>query len=387
MTTTDPYKLHRLALLPLISKNPQEVFDTVWSAATAMDEKKLLDFILQQGIGPLWSEAITKCESALFSPNFADTMKEARLTAAGQYMWQHHSLKKIDNVFDAKAIPYAVFKGIHIRELIYNKPAVRPACDIDILVARPDKEKAIKSIVSAGYSFLPKEANISHEATLADSHVAIDQHWDIMRPGRTRRDMTDELLATRKKFAGYWGLSDEAALFVMLVHPVFTKYLNSPDGTLIRMVDLARWIELRQTDWDKVYYWLKHAGLLTAAWTTLEWLKILTGITPPAKFIEKIHPGILKTRYLRFWITQDYTNRFVATPIINKIAFTLPVHDTLSDAIRATRSIISAKQASSQLTKGLENSIAESGFLVGRRKTTMDSRLRGRDNKGYDGGS
>ena len=359
MTHPDPYRLHRLALLPLVSKNRQQPFDTVGSAVTAMDEEQFANFILLQNLGPFWHEALKEDGSTLFSTGFADKMKEARLTATAQYLRQQHTLKKAEDIFRTESIPYAVFKGAHIRELIYSIPAVRPACDIDILIAEGDRGAAIKALVSAGYSFQPLAENISHEATLTDGHVSIDLHWHIMRPGRMRKDMTDEFLAAREEFSGYWGLSDEATLFIMLVHPVFTKYLNSPNSSLMRVVDLAHWIEQRRPDWDKVYSRLNQTGLCTAAWITLEWLKILTEITPPASFLEKIHPGRVKARYLRFWLNQDYSTRLFGTPMVIKVAFTLPVHDKMSDAVRATRSLLRANYSSTRTMKMLGDSISE----------------------------
>ncbi len=359
MTNPDPYRLHRLALLPLVSKNRQQPFDTVGSAVAATDEEQLVNFILQQDLGSFWHEALKEDGSTLFSTSFADKVKEARLTATAQYLRQQHTLKKTGDIFKTESIPYAVFKGAHIRELIYSIPAVRPACDIDILVSKGDQEAAIKALVSAGYSFQPLAENISHEATLTDGHVSIDLHWHIMRPGRMRKDMTNELLATREEFSGYWGLSDEATLFIMLVHPVFTKYLNSPNSSLMRVVDLVHWIEQRRPDWDKVYSWLNQNGLCTAAWITLEWLEILTEITPPASFLEKIHPGKVKARYLRFWINQDYSTRCFSSPTVIKVAFTLPVHDKMSDAVRVIFSLLRANYSSTHTMKVLADSISE----------------------------
>jgi len=356
MTTSDHYRMHRLALLPLVAEQPQHVFERVGSAFPPAKEEQFLTFILQQGLGPLWHEALKECEPPLFSTNFRETLKAARLKDTARYLRQFHTIKKVDDLFRAESISYAVFKGAHIRELVYSVPAVRPACDIDILISKDDQETAIKALVSTGYTFRPLAENISHEATLTDGHVSIDLHWDIMRPGRTRKDMTDELLAARKEFAGYWGLNDEATLFIMLVHPVITKYLNSPNASLMRMVDLAYWVEERQPDWVKVYSLLKQTGLCTAAWTMLEWLKTVSGIDPPPSFMEKTDPGPFKSRYLRHWIRKDYSTRFFNNSTIIKVAFTLPLHDKVSDAMRAIRSLAYVKQSAARKTEVLKRS-------------------------------
>jgi hypothetical protein len=40
--------------------------------------------------------------------------------------------------------------------------------------------------------------------------------------------MTNTLLEARQDFGSHWGMSDEGSLFMMLVHPVFTKYSTTP---------------------------------------------------------------------------------------------------------------------------------------------------------------
>ena len=63
-------------------------------------------------------------------------------------------------------------------------------------------------LLDAGYSVHAEPANISHEATFRRGAVDIDLHWHLLRPGRTRVDLTAELLARRQRIKGQWGLSD-----------------------------------------------------------------------------------------------------------------------------------------------------------------------------------
>jgi len=156
--------------------------------------------------------------------------------------------------------------------------------------------------------------------------------------------MTEILLKTRKEYLTHWGLNDEATLLLMLVHPVFTKYSTTPHSTLIRVVDLAHWIETKKLDWEKIESWLEEAGMRTAAWITLEWLRQLTQIAPPASFTEDIQPGKLRTEYLRYWIKENYSSKLLEHPLLIQVAFTLTAHDNLSDAIHVIMTIQKAKK-------------------------------------------
>jgi hypothetical protein len=177
----------------------------------------------------------------------------------------------------------------------------------------------------------------------------------MMRPGRTRIDLTDEFLATRKEFSGQWGLSHEATLFIMLVHPVFTKYGTAPQASLVRLVDLVRWIREFQIDWERVLDWLKRGGVQTAAWITAEWLEILTGITLPESFVHSIKPSAVRSFYLRKWIKHNLSSRLLACPVLIQAGFTLPAHDSLADARRAISTLLREKQSAVEKTKELES--------------------------------
>jgi len=201
--------------------------------------------------------------------------------------------------------------------------------------------------------------NISHELTLNKGGIYIDLHWDIMRPGRTRIPMTETLLKTRIDFPSHWGLSSEASLFLMLAHPVFTKYSTTRYSSLIRIVDLTHWIEIKRLDWEQLYNWLEEAGMQTAAWITLVWLRQLTEVLTPGFFINKIKPGNLKSIYLKHWIKENYSSKLLEHPLWIQAAFTLPAHDNISDVIHAITNIIIAKQSASSDTESINNTAAK----------------------------
>ena len=344
-TSPNPFPLHRLALSPLVSEDPLRALETVKETVRESEEQKFLDFLLQNGLGPLWHNTLKKNGvSSFFSPGFTDDLKQSRLLTTVQYLKQQHSLKKIENIFRKNSLPHAVFKGAHIREIIYNDPAVRPACDIDILVSKRYKARAINALVAEELTFHPVAKNISHEASLNDGNASIDLHWDILRPGRTRIDLTDAFLKARKQFSDHWGFNNEAALFIMLVHPIFTKYGTAPQASLVRMVDLVRWVQTQQIDWDKTHNWLKQGGVQTAAWITGKWLKMLTGISLPESFMHSIKPGRARTLYLRQWLDRNPSSRLIDYPTFIQAGFTLPAHDTFTDALHAVISQIREKR-------------------------------------------
>ena len=160
---------------------------------------------------------------------FQETVKalkqDALQTAATQLM-QRKVLQDTHNEFKQTGIEYLVFKGAHLRHTIYADPTHRPVCDIDILVRDEQKFDAVNALLQAGFNAHHEAENISHETSLHKNNVWIDLHWHLMRPGRTRINLNDYLFEQKQTFGEFTGLSNEASLLVMLIHPAITKYVN-----------------------------------------------------------------------------------------------------------------------------------------------------------------
>jgi hypothetical protein len=330
-----PYHIHSLALAPLTGLGDADLDTRLVQGIAEVGEGRFLEFLCSNGLAPMWYEGVG-AEKLLewASETFVSALRRARFAAVARYMIQRRTLAKVRAALDGADLPHAIIKGAHIREVLYEIPAIRPAADVDVLVSKANRARAVRALVDAGCEFRPDPATISHEAVLMDGAAMIDLHWDILRPGRTRVDLTELLLETRRDHGGHWALADEASMFLMLVHPVFTKYATSPSAALVRAVDLMRWIETQDLDWDRVADWLQIAGLRVAAGLTLTWLETLTPARAPRPFLQTLRPGRLRFKYLDFWIQKNLATRFQDHPTLIKMAFTLAVHDRISDPLR-----------------------------------------------------
>jgi hypothetical protein len=181
----------------------------------------------------------------------------------------------VDELFSAQGIAYVVMKGVHVRECIYPDPALRPASDIDILIAPHDRRRAAQLLLDNGFTAQVLPNNVSFEASFRKGPVDIDLHWSMLREGRTRVDLTAGLLARRQQTHGVWGLSDSDAVFMMLTHPAFGKYVCSPNMGLGRVADFLQWMQQKPVDWPAVVALLEQAGLKTAGWIMLGWFRML----------------------------------------------------------------------------------------------------------------
>ena len=307
-----------------------------------------LDLVVSQDLGPLWHHVL-EAHALLDSlpATTAATLHEARIAAAMSYMAHRAALDRIDALFDGAGVPYAAMKGSHVRECVYPDPALRPSCDIDLLILPEDRRRAAAILIEAGFEPRPKAVSISHEASFTRGIVDIDLHWNILRPGRTRVDFTQELIARRQRTRNLWGLSNDDTLFLMLTHPAFAKYVSSPSMGLARVADFLLWIRTRPADWGKVLEMLQRAGLKTAAWTLLSWFRMLAAPDAVAiidGWIGSVRPGALRAAYLRQWLERDLPSRWLDRLFVIRFGFTLPLHDRPGDVLHALSGLRQARQ-------------------------------------------
>jgi len=348
--------LHRLALAPLLPGATLETVRGVLNEAFGSSgpgsghhgedgsddsqggESDLSGFLERHGLASFWYWMLEEKGLTREVPGeFLRALHRQRLVCAGNYMVQRHHLEKVRRLFDDAGIAHLLFKGGHVRERIYDESSLRDACDLDLLVAREDRGRAVALLGKHGYSLIEWPENVSHEVSLVGQNGVIDLHWDLLRPGRTRCPLASEFLAGRRDFGSHWGPDDSASLFLMLVHPVFTKYVTAPQSQLMRVLDLYWWLEKVAVDWDEVLRWLDRSGLRTAGWVTLRWLALFGQPRVPHEVWQRLRPGRLRSSWLGWWVAGDFSSRWVDHPWIVQGALTLMVHDRAADAWRALR--------------------------------------------------
>jgi hypothetical protein len=352
-TRRDPYSDHRLAL---------SIIDSGFSGAGL--EPALQDveargaevfafarFLAWHKLAPIWYHVLQLGGARQrVDPVFWAVLRDERHRVAATYLAQKAVLAEIDRRFGEAGIIYAAIKGVHIREVAYPDASLRSAADIDLLVAPPQRVSAASVLIDAGYSLTKNVENISHEATLSRGNIDIDLHWDVLRPGRMRCGIVEALLERRVRVGCVWGLDASDALFLILVHPAFAKYVNSPNASLSGVVDFMLLLGLPQIDWDFVAGRLDHAGVKTAAWTMLTWFMMVArpdSVTLPEGFIECLQPGTAQRKYLRQWLDKDLATRWLEHPLLVRAGLTLAMHDSPADAWRAIRGWMASRAARS----------------------------------------
>jgi len=291
-----------------------------------------LPFLLQQETLPnKWEETIK------------DLKHDALTTAATQLM-QRKILQDTRDAFEEANIEYLVFKGAHLRHTIYTDSTQRPVCDIDILVRDERKFDAVKALLQASFSSRHEAENISHETSLHKNNVWIDLHWHLMRPGRTRINLNNYLFEQRQAFGEYKdssfvGLTNEASLLVMLIHPAITKYVNGSASSLRHLVDIHRLAQQDGINWERLLDMLNKSGTRTAAWASLTWLQMLVDEPMYEDLTKQLKPGGLKVRWLRYWMGGDLNTKLAERRLLIRTGFSLMLQDNLKDVLSAVKTL------------------------------------------------
>ena len=349
----DPYRLQRLALLPTSGRLSKEAILRECEELSREDCKELITLILHHGLACFWLATLPAHPAHSFSPADREVLRMRCFSQATRYLAQKKTLLEIDTVLSAAAIAHAVFKGALTREVVYADPAFRPSADIDILISPADKLRAVTTLCKTGYILSANGENTSHEVTLAKDNVHLDLHWHIMRPGRTRFNMTDLYLKSRQWHDYFWGLDRESALLVLLTHSVFTEYSTGPGSSVLKLADLGMWIEKHDIDWQRALHLLEISGMKTAAWITATLLANLSDWRLPPSIYQALQPHRLKSLVLGKWLGRNLTARFINHPALPKYLFTFLAHDNFGDRVHFIRAFLKERQQQAAVMRQL----------------------------------
>lgn len=161
------FRQHQLALVVADSNVAPGALRQAIAETAQFGPSFYTDFLPHQGMSSYWYDTLEKHGlMQAIAPDARAALKQARISDAVSYMSQKAALRELDTLFEARGIRYAIIKGTHVRELVYADPALRPASDIDLLVAPAQRVAAVDAMKEAGFKLFVNPEVISHEATL-----------------------------------------------------------------------------------------------------------------------------------------------------------------------------------------------------------------------------
>lgn len=305
----------------------------IQSAIEALGPEAFTAQLTQHGLGPLWFELLASREE--LPPGLSallPALKAARTSAIVASRLQMRMAVEIQSTLSGAGVSAVAFKGVHLGNTLYRDPGLRPSADIDLLIPAGQQAAAVRELRHLGADFLPNPNTLCYQSALRLQQQEIDLHWGFVRPGRTRREVGEILLQHTREADGLQVPDDTGTLLALLIHPLASTRPTAPDAKLVRLIDLALWLERHPVDWARTVQALEAVGCRHIAWLMLSWLAELTDHELATTIPAAITPPPWKQRWLLRWLLAD--RHGAASGLSVQLGYRTALHSGIGDAVR-----------------------------------------------------
>ncbi len=215
-----------------------------WPAVLALAEEHWL--------APLLHARLEGVLAALPEPVRA-ALQRARTDSAAHTMLNEWEQAAVLRAFQAEQIPLLLFKGIPLARQLFDDPALRRTCDIDVIVRAADLPTSRRLLEANGWT--PREAwqsftdkNLDYVKDINGTATVLEVHWSTQRPGEY--DLPEaRLWAEAVETEEGWLFTREMTLLALVLHTV--RHAFRPYRQLVDIAHaLARWNE--ELDWPRL---------------------------------------------------------------------------------------------------------------------------------------
>ncbi len=140
-------------------------------------------------------------------------LRGAVAVAAGRHLRSLAEVERVDAAL--RDMPWLLFKGPVLAEVVYGSPILRSPVDLDVLVPRASFEPAVRSLERAGCVVYERNWTLVRSAELGSLRLhtptgaLIDLHWDLLNDAAARAALTvssaDALARAREVSLGHVG--------------------------------------------------------------------------------------------------------------------------------------------------------------------------------------
>jgi hypothetical protein len=201
---------------------------------------------------------------------------------------QRHEAQRVFSAFASAGLKVIGLKGVVLKDDLYATAERRPMYDIDILVRRPDIERAENLLIELGYHFLSDgNYNIEFarefmgEIPYKKGSVIVELHWHVVSMNWNRRATRFDLASMWERVVEVEVLGSRAFRFCLEDEVIYLCYhlavphsLWHPSG----IQDLYRLIlkNEQQIDWSLVVSRAKMWHVRVVCWAALMRLQMST---------------------------------------------------------------------------------------------------------------
>jgi hypothetical protein len=195
---------------------------------------------------------------------------------------------------------------------VYDDPAQRAYCDLDVLVRSRQFEAARAALLAGG--FKPVEPMARRAATLAFAYerTVVSPHGWLIEVHRTlaphgQYPVDYEALFARAESFRFGsvparGLAPEDLLLHLVIHAAKSQFSNIEPK---HVRDVARLVARRPMHWAMFERLARAAGCSAAAWVWLSAAAKIDGAPIPEEVLRRIRPAAARRGWLGLWLTRE----------------------------------------------------------------------------------
>jgi hypothetical protein len=277
-----------------------------------------ISIVLAEGIGPWLHTALQNHPEVGLAAEFSEQLNRSHAQSMIRSLVDRACFREVLEAFATDHIPVLVLKGGYLGTFVYKNPALRPMCDLDLLVREERFEEARKLLERLGFVIgaepLDGEYRVLQPA-LAHTRsgvlpCAVDLHRDLscMDYYHLQSSLVWQEAARGELYGQpVFFLSNELNFIHLGIHTL------THIGLIRDWLDLVLFLRRIGLDWDKLASLAGSLGVLRPLYWVFHELKNEWGLIVPKPFAEslaayvpaKMEDRVLKHKFRYLW-------RFVA---------------------------------------------------------------------------
>ena len=280
-------------------KADSESIVTKLKSFTEADWDALLEFSYKYKLTPLLYFNLSKYKNKVPIPlAVMELLWKQYMNSAARSASFYHEIKNLLRILSDSKIDVILLKGAYVAERFYKKSALRPMCDIDILIKKKDINRMLELLMENGYKIKNIEEANSHRmlhspGVTTKSGILIEPHWDI----------SPSLIFSWKKSVDIdkvWKSVIPEKLFgteivalpveYLIIHLSVKIVIDNFRGQLLQLYDIALILQQSKLNWNSLFSIAKEWNSVKDVFCILQLSKVLFQANVPNDVLIEFMP-------------------------------------------------------------------------------------------------
>jgi hypothetical protein len=341
-TKHSPYEIQLLLLCTKVSLTPDDILTIqTLSSKISTPYKTLIALAYKHAVV---SQLYHTCKTYLPKHPIVSVLKPYYFNIVQTNMAMASELIQITHLFHSQQIPTLSFKGASLATQIYGDITLRQYGDLDILIKKQDKDKALALLHKA--QFTPEINLLSHTKKTFFSavnvlgfhspkkHIFVELHWELLS----------------KNYAIHWEESHlwektenvyiNQQILQTLSHTNHFLYLCTHGSKhlyerLAWVSDIDHYIQTQNNlDWEEVLKEAKRLGITRILYLSLFLVKSLLGTPLPHKVTKKMSQDLMAKKLAEQLISLHFTTMQQKGKSVHSFVLLWQMRENTSDKLR-----------------------------------------------------